>query len=281
MVKISNIDVNNPTGLQQRVFVNMQLHFIRRGCEGLRELKKSSFIFSEDENKHEFITIEHREIQKNDQGMHKNTNEEQNRMYATEGENCPVRLMRKYLSKLNEQCPFFFQKPKQKFTQDGIWYCNMVLGKNTLGKFMSEISKAANLSTRYTNHCLRATAAQTLSRSGVERSTIQKFTGHKQVTSLDPYIQSTSSATKHLCSKVLHEHTVATSTNDAQITDIPSTSTNDAQITDLPSTSTNDAQNTNISLSQNLMWQAAPLSLFQNSVIHAGANITINFNNSN
>ena len=45
MTKItSNLKTDNPVGLQQRVFIDLMLHFGRRGREGLRELKRESFV---------------------------------------------------------------------------------------------------------------------------------------------------------------------------------------------------------------------------------------------
>jgi len=39
-----------------------------------------------------------------------------------------------------------------------VWFENGCLGVNKLGSMMKELSKAANLSQGYTNHCIRATA---------------------------------------------------------------------------------------------------------------------------
>ena len=45
MTKItSNLKTDSPVGLQQRVFIDLMLHFGRRGREGLRELKRESFV---------------------------------------------------------------------------------------------------------------------------------------------------------------------------------------------------------------------------------------------
>lgn len=59
MKKIKDISVDNPEGLQHRVFVNVMLHFARRGNEGLRQLKKTSFEIKEDENGKKYAHICH------------------------------------------------------------------------------------------------------------------------------------------------------------------------------------------------------------------------------
>ena len=38
------LDVSTPRGLQDKVFFDVLLQFARRGQEGLRELKKDSFV---------------------------------------------------------------------------------------------------------------------------------------------------------------------------------------------------------------------------------------------
>ena len=54
---------------------------------------------------------------------------------------------------------------------------------------MSRISYEAGLSIRYTNHCLRATVATGLKRAGVDDRAIMSVTGHRNVKSLDSYIE--------------------------------------------------------------------------------------------
>ena len=55
-----------------------------------------------------------------------------------------------------------FNQPNPTFTShsDLPWYrTKCPTGRNTIAKFMSEISKAAKLSKRYTNHCVKASTA--------------------------------------------------------------------------------------------------------------------------
>lgn len=92
------LNLNNPTQLQQRVFLEVEMHFARRGREGLRSLRKDSFAIRKDENEREFIEMTHLEIEKTKQGVHKDDVAKQARMYAMEGENCPVSIFKKYLS---------------------------------------------------------------------------------------------------------------------------------------------------------------------------------------
>lgn len=54
---------------------------------------------------------------------------------------------------------------------------------------MARISKTAGLSKRYTNHCIKATVATGLKKAGVDLLSIMSVTGHRNVKSLDSYIE--------------------------------------------------------------------------------------------
>ena len=98
---------NNPTALQYKVFVEISLHFVRRGREGLRELKASAFQFKHDDEGKEYVTLDHNEKSKKDQGLKSAFIAKEPRMYASEnGIHCPIVSLKKYLSKLkfNQWC---------------------------------------------------------------------------------------------------------------------------------------------------------------------------------
>ena len=89
------------------------------------------------------------------------------RMYEIGGIKCPVISFEKYLSKRNKKSGTLFQYPKSTFTDDEEeWYENRAMGKNAIGNFMSVLSKKANLSEEYTNHCIHATTITELDRYG-------------------------------------------------------------------------------------------------------------------
>lgn len=80
---------------------------------------------------------------------------------------CPVVSFLKYVSKLNDDIEALWQRPLGSFFPDSeTWYCKSPLGKNTLGKMMIEISRQGQLSQRYTNHSVRATAITVLDEAG-------------------------------------------------------------------------------------------------------------------
>lgn len=118
-------------------------------------------------------------------------------MYETKTENCPVQIFVKYLSKRNPNCSALFQTPRNSFDQeDEVWYENRPLGKNRLGSMMVEISKRAQLSRTYTNHCIRATTISALSHKGFEARHIMTVFGHRNETSVKSYVRETTSEQK-------------------------------------------------------------------------------------
>ncbi|KAK2561534.1 hypothetical protein P5673_015510 [Acropora cervicornis] len=161
-----------PQGLLNNVWFHITLYFCRRGREGQRNLKKSSFVFLQDENGNRYATMAHDEASKNHQGgLSDNTVsfEKLGRMYQTEHPNDEYNALCLYLEKLNPVCSAFFQYPKRswKGPQEGVWFENRCLGVNKLGDMMKFLSKAANLSKIYTNHSVRATAITLWSDAGL------------------------------------------------------------------------------------------------------------------
>ena len=136
MKKMYNSDalyVNNPVGLQRKVFIDIMLHFSRRGREGLREWRKDSFVLWRDENDREFATIDYHELEKNHQGIHKHECEKDPRMYAQDDpKKCPVKSLKFYLDKLSKNSnAALFQKPNPRFKCNAgkPWYCNSPLSE--------------------------------------------------------------------------------------------------------------------------------------------------------
>ena len=88
---------------QLNVYFEIALHCARWGCEGLRELRRDSFVVKVkvDENNLEYVTIRYHELDKNHQGLNKCEQVRDPRMYAKNYENCPVKSFWKYVSLLN------------------------------------------------------------------------------------------------------------------------------------------------------------------------------------
>ncbi|CAG2219073.1 KCTD1_15 [Mytilus edulis] len=68
---------------------------------------------------------------------------------------------------------------------------------------MKDMSKVANLSQIYTNHCVRATTINILAHAGIADREIMKITGHKCETSLSSYHADSSDKQKRKYSALL------------------------------------------------------------------------------
>ena len=117
---------------------------------------------------------------------------------------CPVRHIKDYLSKLHPSCNALFQRPSKGYRRSGQWYDNMPIGKNTLEKYMKRMSALGNLSKPYTNHCIWCTCISTLDARGYKPKDIMSVTGHKNQSSLYPYMDKPCMTKKHAMSTDLH-----------------------------------------------------------------------------
>ncbi|XP_071830575.1 uncharacterized protein [Apostichopus japonicus] len=179
------LSTDNPSPLLNMAWFYLEYHFCRRGREGLRSLKKSSFNFGIDDTNNAYVFLNFNEAPKNHPGDLQDDFQSRKRMYATDDEKCPVKAIKKYLQKLNPNCEHFFQRPKVYVAEsDQVGYNNQPLGVNTLGKMMVKISEKAKLSQKYTNHCVRATTITTLSNAGIETLVIMAMSGHRNESSI-------------------------------------------------------------------------------------------------
>ena len=119
---------------------------------------------------------------------------------------CPVRSFRMYVDHLHPDNEYFWQTPLTKISplKPNIWFSHQHMGKNTLGKFMSEVSLNCHLSKMYTNHSIRVTGITVLTRMRFSPSEIMSVSGHKSVQSLTNY-QCTQPKQKVTMGKVLYQ----------------------------------------------------------------------------
>ena len=95
------------------------------------------------------------------------------------------------LKKIPPNVRGLFPMPLKKVREeDKYWYCcNKMVSHNELGRFMKNISNAANLSRVYTNHCIRSTVVCQLKESGMSNDDISSVTGHKNSESIQRYVR--------------------------------------------------------------------------------------------
>ena len=185
-----SLDLDDPVGLQDKVFIDVMLYFCIHGRQNLREMTLDSFEICEEAlggkcyiTLKDTLTKNNRadKLKKNQGGV----------MTPTNGPRCPVASFLHYKDKLNPQCKWFWQRPAQhkfelKPSCSGPWYRNASLGKNTIGEKMKTISSRAGTKA-YTNHCLRATSISTLQNSRFWEREIMSVYGHRSESSLGHY----------------------------------------------------------------------------------------------
>jgi len=152
------LGTSNPLSLLRKVWFEITLHFCHKGSESQEKLLKSSFEIYRDASGRAYVS----------RGRpHQNRGEiDDVRMYETGGDLCPVKSYQLYLMKLHPLQPRLFQQPRRKATPDSpMWYGKAPIGEKALQQMMANISAAAKLSKRYTNHCVRTTALEQFSTS--------------------------------------------------------------------------------------------------------------------
>ena len=207
MFQSNALSSTNPTSLLNLVWFSITFHFCRRGQEGLRNLTKDAYKFSKDANGREFVTMQFNESTKNHPGTINNDFQSRKRMYSDGSEKCPVNALKLYLSKLNPGCDALFQRPIRSFhsgmLNNDVWYERSPLGMNQISNMMGKISKEAELSKVYTNHCIRASAITTLNNAGVETRMIMTLSEHRNEASVRSYCKDISEQQKQYCSDIL------------------------------------------------------------------------------
>ena len=92
-------------------------------------------------------------------------------IFATGGEQCPVHLLEKLVSKHPPSLGPLYLTPLKKFQPDDkTWFLYQPVGVNTINSFMKELAKKAGLDVtnkHFTNHSLRKTTIQKLQKAGV------------------------------------------------------------------------------------------------------------------
>lgn len=185
-----SLDMDDPLGLQNKVFLDIMLHFCNRGRENLREMKRDSFYLIEANNGKRSVVIKDT-MTKNNREKDAELSQGGN-MVETNQVQCPVNSFLIYLDKLHPDCEWFWQCPKKIKPVSGPWYKNAPIGKNTIGDKMRKISLKAGVKL-YTNHCLRATSVTILNNAGFNNRDIMTVSGHHAETSIQNYARTTES----------------------------------------------------------------------------------------
>ena len=105
---------------------------------------------------------------------------------------CHVVILDKYLQLIPQEAreqDNFYLTPLAKKPVDPLkpWYTTIPVGRNRLNSMLKEMCQEAGISTKYTNHSLRAYGATSMFQAGVPEKLIQQHTGHRSLEGLRQY----------------------------------------------------------------------------------------------
>lgn len=180
---VAHLSIDDPGELQLLAWFYIQLYFCRRGLENLADLQKDHYEIKII-NGRSCITQKTDELTKNHR---------ENDVHRVSGaivvqqnhDKCPVQVLEKYLSKLSKDSPYLWQLPVKFLIDNTTWY-NRKSGVRTIKNFMKTISQKCQLSTMYTNHCVRATTCTLLGEIYSDIN-VQSVSGHKSLSGLSQY----------------------------------------------------------------------------------------------
>lgn len=178
----ASLSPDNPKGLLNKVWYDIQLHFGRRGKEGNRDLKPDSFMLRSDKNGAKYFTMTLNDETKNlEDPPERNRRKRKGAMFEERGNAlCPVASLEKYLSKIPPDAKALYLQPRRvTAATDSLWYTAVPLGVNKLSQMLPRLCQEAGTNMSYTNHSLRATAIQRLSEAGLEARETLALSGHR------------------------------------------------------------------------------------------------------
>ncbi|XP_078351362.1 uncharacterized protein LOC144636089 [Oculina patagonica] len=267
--------LTKPLSLLRNVWFHVSLFWCRRGFEGQRSLKKTSFAFQRDATGNPFVTMTHDESTNNHPGgiLEVESFEKNGRMYKTSSPTDGYSALEVFLTKLNPECDSLFQYPKRNWRPwDEVWYENRLVGKNKLSTLMKEISEEAGLSRIYTNHSVRATAITLWVNAGLTDREIMALSGHRNETSLKSYHNQPSAEQLRKCSDVLSV-ALRDKETDESVSESPGGTSTRNPLQQLPYPSINSINSTRIATATATTTSTAYSNLF-NSCSIGNVNIT-------
>ena len=138
------------------------------------------------------------------------------RAYETKTPRCPVFLYEKFIShrpddSKKSDSPFFLTVVPAHKIQNDIWYYNRPLGKNSLGKFMSEAKdvlgvKVSTGKSKIANHSARKTSISSLLDQNIDPIHVSQLSGHKNIESLKSYHSASKQQQEQMSDLIAHNN---------------------------------------------------------------------------
>ncbi|CAB4009817.1 zinc finger MYM-type 2-like [Paramuricea clavata] len=156
-------------------------------------MKVEDFTIGKDNDGLEYVEYIEGPTKTRNGGLSKKSRDFLPKMYATGDERCPVALFNEYLSRrpaaLQNSGPFYLSIKYN--SNNNTWYKAQPMGTNRINEMMKRIVQGTQLEhqqqKKLTNHSACKAVVNKLKKNNVERSSIVKVTGHRNLQWLNDY----------------------------------------------------------------------------------------------
>jgi hypothetical protein len=248
---------NSPESLVNTIWWILTQYFGLRGRQEHHSMKVDDFAVRKDDDDQEYVEFAEGMTKTRGGGLSKKSRDFSPKMFATGGERCPVSLMKEYLSRRPQQMktpgPFYLSVNYN--AKDEIWFKAQPMGINRINQMMKRIIAGTSLEAsckKLTNHSARKTLVNKLKKSNVERSSIVKVTGHRNLQSLDDYDEGDEVEQRDLSTKISRRNNLQISSASPNI------------VAQQPSSTTTNMAFDNPCFSQSLVRQESKHQMFDN-----------------
>lgn len=119
---------------------------------------------------------------------------------------CPVNTMELFIghrpADMCDPSARMFLHPVEHFVDSQVWFRPQHMGHNSLSKLTKDLAKEAGLEGKVTNHSWRRTGIQTCIDAGISPTTVQQYSGHANVESINDYAENSVEQQKEISSLV-------------------------------------------------------------------------------
>ncbi len=190
----NSLDLNDPEGLQNAMWLVIQKHCALRGSESAKQLKWGDVTLKTDPNHNEILEFTERRTKTRNGTDLDNMRAFKPCLFATPAipDRCPVNIYKRFrahrpAARMDPNSNFYISINHNRVAGSQIWYKDSNLGVKMIESMLKRMCQKAGVEGKKTNHSLRKTACQTLINSGMPPAYIKQLTGHKNIGSLERY----------------------------------------------------------------------------------------------
>ncbi|KAK3728727.1 hypothetical protein QZH41_002652 [Actinostola sp. cb2023] len=171
-------------------------------------MKVEDFQFGRDENGIKYVQFVENPTKTRHDGLKAKPRSYMPKMFATGENNCPVALFEEFLSRrpseLQVQGPFYLSCMQNPSSH--AWFKRqpmVIIHKiNDMMKSIIAGTSFESSTKTLTNHSARKTVVKKMKTAGLEKSSIMKVTGHRNISSLDDYVEADENEQRQLSTAI-------------------------------------------------------------------------------